>query len=544
MNGEANATARRAGRDRARRHGPTRGRDRRAGRRRLRASALAALATCLAGTLLLALGATGASAVIVQLGNGRSVSYVPLQSASGLSALSIGPQAAAGTSNLIYHGGPVMTSNTNYTFYWSPSGASAYPAGYQAGIDQYLEGLAHDSGGDQNVDSVATQYANAGSEAVAYDSHFAGAILDTDPYPKNGCKKATICLTDAQLQAELSSYISQQGLPNDLQHEYFILTPPGVEDCFEASGAECSAGSSTPSYCAYHGSFASGGGEIVYANDPYVAGISGCDDGEHPNESPSDAALQGGLSHEHNESTTDPELNAWYGPEGNENGDKCRTFVAGSEFGTPLGKAPDGSRYNQLVDGREYWYQQEWSNEGSTCKQRQALTTPAVTKVSPIKGPASGGTVVKITGSGFAGVSAVRFGAESASFTVTSSSTITATTPAQAPRTVDVTVTNAAGTSATSTADHFKYIPTVTSVAPSSGSQAGGSAVTVIGSGFALGSATVFKFGTPKASAVNCTSSTSCTMLSPAHAPATVNVKATVNAIASAKSSGDQFTFF
>jgi hypothetical protein len=33
-------------------------------------------------------------------------------------------------------------------------------------------------------------------------------------------------------------------------------------------------------------------------------------------------------------------------------------------------------------------------------------------------------------------------------------------------------------------------------------------------------------------------------MLSPAHAPATVNVKATVNAIASAKSSGDQFTFF
>ena len=218
-------------------------------------------------------------------------------------------------------------------------------------------------------------------EAVAYNSHFAGAIVDTDPYPKNGCKKAAICLTDAQLQSELNTYITAHGLPRDLAHEYFLLTPPGVEDCFEASGSECSAGTSVPTYCAYHGSFASEGGVIVYANDPFVTGVEGCDDGEHPNNEPSDGALEGGLSHEHNESTTDPELNAWFGPEGDENGDKCRTFVASSEFGTPLGTAPDGSRYNQLVNGREYWYQQEWSNEGSTCKQRQAVGTPQVTKL-------------------------------------------------------------------------------------------------------------------------------------------------------------------
>ena len=286
-----------------------------------------------------------------------------------------------------------------------------------------------------------------------------------------------------------------------------------------------------------------GGGVIVYSNDPYVSGNSGCDDGEHPNESPSDGALQGGLSHEHNESITDPELNAWYGPEGNENGDKCRTFEAASEFGTPLGTAPDGSRYNQLVDGDEYWYQQEWSNEGSTCKQRYAVTGPAVTKISPIKGPASGGTVVKITGSGFTGATAVHFGTQTASFTVTSSTKITATAPPQATGTVDVTVTNAAGTSALSAADHFKYTPSVTSVTPSSGGTAGGTSVTVTGSGFALGSATIFRFGTPKATAVNCSSSTSCTMLSPPHAAATVNVKATVGAIASPTSSGDKFTY-
>jgi hypothetical protein len=489
---------------------------------------------------LLALGASSASAVIVQLQNGKTVSYQPLKPGAGLSALSIEPLAV---SNLIYHGGPVMTSNTNYTFYWSPGGSSAYPAGYREGVDRYLEDLAHDSGGNQNVDSVATQYTNGGGEAVAYDSHFAGAILDTNPYPANGCKKAPICLTDAQLQAELSSYITANGLPRDLTHEYFILTPPGVENCFTAGGAECSAGSNAPMYCAYHGSFASGKGTIVYANDAYVTGVEGCDDGEHPNESPSDGALEGGLSHEHNESTTDPELNAWYASNGEENGDKCRTFATSSEFGTPLGKAPDGSRYNQLINGREYWYQQEWSNEGSMCKQRFAVGTPGVTKVSPVKGPASGGTVVKITGTGFAGITAVRFGAQSASFTVTSPSKITATAPPGATGTVDVTVTNAGGTSALSAADHFKYTPAVTAVKPASGSTAGGASVTVTGAGFALGSATVFKFGSPKATAVNCSSSTTCTMLTPAHAAATVQVKATVGGIVSPKSSGDQYTY-
>jgi IPT/TIG domain-containing protein len=500
-----------------------------------------ALATTLASLLALAaLGASSASAVIVHLGNGRPLSYQPLKGAPSASAFSFSTLA---TANLIYHGGPVMTSNANYAVYWSPSGASAYPAGYQEGVNRYLEDLAHDSGGEQNVDSVATQYTNGSGEPVAYDSHFAGAILDTDPYPKNGCKKATTCLTDAQLQAELSSYIAAHALPRDLSHEYFLLTPPKVEDCFEATGTECSAGSTAPSYCAYHGSFASGGGTIVYANDPYVTGISGCDDGEHPNESPSDGALQGGLSHEHNESTTDPELNAWYGPEGNENGDKCRTFEAASEFGTPLGKAPDGSRYNQLIDGREYWYQQEWSNEESTCKQRNALGVPAVTKVSPVKGPASGGTVVKITGTGFARISAVRFGGESASFTVASPTKITATAPPGAVGTVDVTVTNPGGTSALSSADRYKYTPSVTAVTPSSGTTAGATKVTVTGSGFALGSATVVKFGSPKATSVNCLSSTTCTMLTPAHAAATVNVKATVAGIASPKSSGDTYTY-
>lgn len=505
--------------------------------------ALVAAIASLSAASLLALGASSASALIVQLENGKTISYQPLKPAAGLSALSLAPLASG---NLTYHGGPVMTSNTNYTFYWSPSGSSAYPAGYQTGVDRYLEDLAHDSGGSQNVDSVATQYTNGKGEAVAYDSHFAGAILDTDPYPKNGCKKATICLTDAQLQAELSSWITAHGLPKDLAHEYFLLTPPGVENCFEAAGTECSAASNNPTYCAYHGSFASGGGKIVYSSDAYVTGVEGCDDGEHPNESPSDGALQGGLSHEHNESTTDPELNAWFAASGDENGDKCRTFVASSEFGTPLGKAPDGSRYNQLIDTREYWYQQEWSNEGSTCKQRLAVGTPQVSKLKPKTGPAAGGTSVTITGTAFTGAGAVHFGAAAASFVVNSGTSITATAPPGTAGGTDVTVTGPGGTSATSSADVFKYKPpTVTGVSPSTGPAAGGTKVTIAGSGFALGAGTELKFGKVPAAGVSCSSTTSCTATAPAAAKAgAVDVIALVGKAKSKKAPpGDRFTY-
>jgi hypothetical protein len=276
-----------------------------------------------------------------------------------------------------------------------------------------------------------------------------------------------------------------------------------------------------------------------------VTGIEGCDDGEHPNGKRSDGVLEGGLSHEHNESTTDPQLDAWFGPEGAENGDKCRTFNAATEFGTPLGTAPNGSRYNQVINADLYWYQQEWSNEGSTCLQRRAALAPTVTKVAPKSGPATGGTAVTITGANFIGATAVRFGAVSAAkFTVNSSTQITATTSASAAGMVDVTVTTAGGTSAITLKDHYKFTPLVTNVSPASGPAAGATTVTVTGSGFGLGAtATKIKFGAAASKAVNCTSSTQCTASSPKHEPGTVHVTAIVNKARSPQTAADQFKY-
>ena len=178
-----------------------------------------------------------------------------------------------------------------------------------------------------------------------------------------------------------------------------------------------------------------------------------------------------------------------------------------------------------------------------------AAPPPTVTKLKPATGPVGGGTTVTISGTNFSGVTSVKFGATNAtSFTlqtIKGVTSISAVAPAEPPGKVDVTLTTPGGTSAISTKDRFSFLPTVTGLSPTSGTSAGGTAVTVTGAGFALGKvATVLKFGTKKGTAVNCTSSTTCTVVSPAHEVGNVDVKATVNKVSSGKNApADQFTY-
>ncbi len=87
------------------------------------------------------------------------------------------------------------------------------------------------------------------------------------------------------------------------------------------------------------------------------------------------------------------------------------------------------------------------------------IAAPAVASVAPSAGPAAGGTSVTITGTAFTGATAVHFGANAATGVVVNSATsITATSPSGT-GTVDVTVTTPGGTSATSGADQFIYVP-------------------------------------------------------------------------------------
>ena len=100
------------------------------------------------------------------------------------------------------------------------------------------------------------------------------------------------------------------------------------------------------------------------------------------------------------------------------------------------------------------------------------VPAPTVTAVSPTSGSTAGGTSVTITGTGFASGNTVKFGSTAASsVTVNSATSITATAPAEAAGTIDVTVTDVGGTSATSSADRYTYVapPTVTRDQPGHG---------------------------------------------------------------------------
>jgi hypothetical protein len=171
---------------------------------------------------------------------------------------------------------------------------------------------------------------------------------------------------------------------------------------------------------------------------------------------------------------------------------------------------------------------------------------PTVTKLSVKAGPSVGGTSVTITGTEFTGATTVAFGGGSAtSFQVNSATSITALSPPGATGPVNVTVTNAGGSSTISTKDRFQYLPTVEGVTPDSGPLTGHVSVIVNGSGFAVeAGATKFKFGKKAASTVSCASSTSCTMLAPAGTAGTVDVTAQVNGVKSPVAEpGDEFTY-
>ena len=170
---------------------------------------------------------------------------------------------------------------------------------------------------------------------------------------------------------------------------------------------------------------------------------------------------------------------------------------------------------------------------------------PTVTKLSAKGGPATGGTSVTITGTELSGATEVDFGGVAASgLTIASDESITVTAPANVSGTVDVRVLAAYGESAVTKKDQFKYAPVIQSFAPPSAPHAGGVTVEVSGAGFALGSATKFKFGRATAKSVSCTSTTSCTLVVPAQAAAgTVDVLATANKAKSAIGPSDTFTY-
>lgn len=171
-----------------------------------------------------------------------------------------------------------------------------------------------------------------------------------------------------------------------------------------------------------------------------------------------------------------------------------------------------------------------WGGTASAAFTYVGPTIPAVTSMTPKKGPVSGGTVVEIHGTDLDVATGVRFGpTPAASFTVHSPTHITAVTaPAPSPATKSVYVEAPDGTSEVvwpTTMFRFEGPPVVTSVAPSSGPTAGGTVVTINGSGFL--DATSVRFGGVEATSFTVFDQFGITATVPAHAAGTVDVEVT-----------------
>ena len=150
---------------------------------------------------------------------------------------------------------------------------------------------------------------------------------------------------------------------------------------------------------------------------------------------------------------------------------------------------------------------------------------PTITSISPAAGPTSGGTAVTITGSGFTGATKVWFdGAPGPTFTVLSDTEIQTVTPT-GDGAVDVEVTTPGGTATVSSGFTYVPVPTMTSVSPMVGAQAGGTAVTVTGTDLDMVTAVSFG-GVPASFTVD--SDTQITVTTPA-GTGTVDVAVTTH---------------
>jgi len=174
-----------------------------------------------------------------------------------------------------------------------------------------------------------------------------------------------------------------------------------------------------------------------------------------------------------------------------------------------------------------------------------ALTPPlpAVTAVSPSAGVPAGGTMVTVIGSGFTGATQVTFGANAgANLIVIDDTQLTVTSPAGVAGAVDVQVTTPAGGSPLAIdVDGFTYVaaaaPTLSEspVSPAQGVPAGGTLVTITGSGFTA--TTMVQFGSTPGLGLVIVNDNELTVLTPpATAPGTVGVTVitTVNEVTNA----------
>jgi hypothetical protein len=267
------------------------------------------------------------------------------------------PHNGAGTGGAVvtgnginYNGGPVMHStNLYFILYGNWSSLDSTGPGI---LQTWAQHIAPSPYFNMN-----TTYGDSSGANVPNAVTFKGVYTDT------GSLGTT--LSDASIGTLTSNAINSGQLgtagvadPNGL---YMVLTAPGVG---ESSGF-------ISSYCGWHwsGSFLNGAVQegTIYSGTPvvqfgFIGNAAGPSLGRcavqsnSPNGDAGADAMISVMAHELSEAVSDPEGNAWYASNGEENGDLCAW-----NFGTTY-PAANSSVANVNLSGKDYLMQQIWVN--------------------------------------------------------------------------------------------------------------------------------------------------------------------------------------
>ncbi len=358
------------------------------------AIAALALVTGLAAPTIEASGAAVAD-LVARNPNGKLLGAVPSRPSGPAAAAA--PRAATPDAVLpvTYHGGPVQHANSVYAIFWAPP-AMPFPANYAATVSRFFTDVARDSFTAGNPYGADVQYFDGtglSKRFLSYAVTFRGVFVDTHQYPANACPNYLLgdgttsqkCLTRAQIVKELESFIAAHKLPKGIVNTYFLFTPKRVASC-STSGALSSGGCynpmNYPGYCAYHSYSGAGAQAVLFAN-MHFANVTGCSSGQSPQGNDADSVING-ISHEHQETMTDPFGTGWYDADGKEIADKC-LFT----FGAPLGTNSFG-QYNEVINTNQYWLQEIWSNRAQACVQRNDFPQPTASFTFSPAAPAHG----------------------------------------------------------------------------------------------------------------------------------------------------------
>jgi len=238
---------------------------------------------------------------------------------------------------ITYHKGPVMLGTINVYYIWYGNWAS------NTGTT-ILTDLAQNLGGSPYW-NINTTYYNASNVHLSNSVAYAGST--TDAYSLG------TALTDANIQTIVSSAITSGRLPLDINGVYFVLTSADVN----ATSGFCT------QYCGWHTHGTISGLDVKYSfvgnPDRCPTSCAATTTANSPNGNLGADGMASIISHELEETATDPDLNAWYDRKGAENADKC-AWTFGTTYTTST-----GGLANMKLGARDFLIQQNWVNSGN-----------------------------------------------------------------------------------------------------------------------------------------------------------------------------------